>query len=57
MATPARLGIFLAALAVVFAGAYAVGAALDEGDEEPAPATTVAPHAEHTGPTAGTTTP
>jgi hypothetical protein len=51
-----RLGLFLVTLAVVFGGSFAVGAALDNGDDPaPEPSTTTAPtttltHAAHGGP-------
>ena len=42
MGTPARLGLFVAALGAVFASSFALGAATDgDGDEPPAPTTTV----------------
>ena len=41
MGTPARLGLFVAALGVVFAGSFALGAATDGDDEPPVPTTTV----------------
>ena len=48
-----RLGLFLATLAVVFGGSFAVGAALDNDDDPaPEPSTTIAPtttltHTDH----------
>ena len=48
MGPPARLGLFLAALGVVFAGSFALGTATD-GDDEPAVPTTtvVVDHDDH----------
>lgn len=59
MSTPARLGLFVAALGVVFGGAFAAGAALGPSDDdEPVPVSTsvpVAGHADHAGPGPGAT--
>ena len=50
MSTPARLGLFVAALGVVFGGAFAAGAALGlSDDDEPVPVTTSVPAGDHAG--------
>jgi hypothetical protein len=56
MSTPARLGLFVAALGVVFGGAFAAGAALGPSDDDqPVSVTTSVPVGDHAGHVPGAT--